>query len=128
MTMIPGAIALILKVIAPPLWIPTTPAPAATSRNVPQVSAKRRRHSWAESKKSGVAEPCNIRCSGVGSVRSARATAMIVSWDMTIPIRLDDLAWNHGILIECINRAETVIAVSDYQFAMSIVSPQQQGR
>jgi hypothetical protein len=53
---------------------------------------------------------------------------MIVSWDMTIPIRLDDLAWNHGILIECINRAETVIAVSDYQFAMSIVSPQQQGR
>jgi hypothetical protein len=53
---------------------------------------------------------------------------MIISRDMTIPIRLDDLAWNHGILIECIDRAKTMITVSDYQFAMVIVSAQQQGR
>src|SRR5664279_1812461 len=44
-----------------------TAAPAATttSKNVPQASEKSRLHSWLDSRKSGTAEACSIRCSCV---------------------------------------------------------------
>jgi hypothetical protein len=45
-----------------------------------------------------------------------------------ISIRSGDLARNHGILIECVNRAETMIAVGDYQLAVSLVPEQQEWR
>ena len=58
-TIIPGATTIMPSVTLPPLSAPTTPPPAATStsRNVPQVSAKTRRHSREESKKSSVGLP-----------------------------------------------------------------------
>ncbi len=63
-TMIPGAITIMASVTRPPLTAPTTPPPAATStsRNVPQTSAKTRRHSSDVSKKSSADCRWTMRC------------------------------------------------------------------
>ena len=104
----------------PPLSAPTTPAPAATttSRNVPQASEKSRRHSWADSKKSGGAEAWSIRCSSVDPVCSYCAGVMIN------PLCSDNFARDHGILIKLVNRAEPVITIGDNQLAVRFVPVQ----
>src|SRR5579872_2090022 len=77
-TMIPGATTIMPRVTLPPLIAATTPPPAATStsKNVPQVSAKMRRHSREESKKSSANCRWTIRCCCAGSGRSCLVGSM----------------------------------------------------
>ncbi len=85
--MIPGATTIMPRVTLPPLIAATTPPPAATStsRNVPQVSAKTRRHSREESKKSSANCRWTIRCCCAGSGRSRPIDSMPTSRSMLLP-------------------------------------------
>src|ERR1035438_8104968 len=95
-TISPGATALMPGVTAPPLLEATTSPPAATTtnRNVPQISAKMRRHSRALSRKS--VDNCRwaVRC------RCATSALFLGDFIVAVPVLKGSVVGIHLLLHE----------------------------